>query len=508
MDMHWADNWAEKVVEYRGNKDTYVCASAVTPSGYCHIGHLRETLSSLFVSKGLEKLGKKVRIIHGWDDYDRFRKVPQGVGKEFEQYIGMPVCEVPDPFGCHKSYAKHFSTPFEEELKNLGITPHFIDHSTLWKGCKLTDNIVTAMKRRAEIIGILDKFREKPLEKSWYPVEVYCKKCRKDTTEIKNYDENYMITYKCECGFEEKIDVRKAGNVKLKWRVDWPSKWNYFKIDFESAGKDHYASGGSRDTGNLISKDIFGYAPPLPLEGGYEFVSLKGMKGKMSSSKGELVTTSTLLGVMTPELIKFLYLKSRPEKEIVFSFDLDLANLYNYYDKAERIYFGKEEGDEKEKRVYELSEEKVSPKMSTQLPFGLMVTVAQTIPEAHVKEVLERAGYSGFDERKMRSRLICAREWAEKYAPEDMKVSFSKEKVALNDSEKKILRNIYDFVTKNRDSSKVHDYIYEVAKESGLEPKQVFSLCYRVLLGKEHGPKLGYFLLLLDSSLLKERFVT
>lgn len=503
--MHWADTWAKKVIAYRGEKKEYTCASAVTPSGVCHIGHLREALSAYFVSRGLQNLGKKTRLIHGWDDYDRFRKVPKGVSSGYEQYIGMPVCEVLDPEGCHDSYAHHFSKPFEEELERIDVQPEFIYHSTLWKGCKLTKNIKDSLEKRADIIGILNKFREQPLEESWYPVEIYCKKCRKDTTRITSYDGEYSIEYSCTCGHSERIDFRNSGNVKLKWRVDWPSKWAYFNIDFESAGKDHYAAGGSRDTGNRISKKIFGYEPPLPLKGGYEFVSIKGLKGKMSSSKGELITTSQLLEVLTPEVIKFVFLRSRPEKEISFSFDMDLINLYNYYDTSEEAFFGK--GAEKIRRIYELSRAKIQKKMPVQVPFSLLVTISQVIPKEKVVEVLKRVGYNVTGDEELFRKVELAKNWAQKYAPEQMVLRISDSKPELGEKEKEVLRKVYEFVSKTRSPEKIHEYIYELAKEKGIEPKEIFKTCYRVLLGKEQGPKLGHFLLLVDDELLRKRFL-
>jgi len=61
--MHWADFEASRVVKYRGKKEKYTCAAGVTPSGVCHIGHLREVLTSFFVGKSLRDMGKNQRLI-------------------------------------------------------------------------------------------------------------------------------------------------------------------------------------------------------------------------------------------------------------------------------------------------------------------------------------------------------------------------------------------------------------------------------------------------------------
>jgi lysyl-tRNA synthetase class 1 len=37
--------------------------------------------------------------------------------------------------------------------------------------------------------------------------------------------------------------------------------------------------------------------------------------------------------------------------------------------------------------------------------------------------------------------------------------------------------------------------IYTIARENGMEPKEFFPIIYRVLIGKERGPRLANFIL-------------
>lgn len=74
--MNWAQEEAKKIIEKYPNKDEYVIASGVSPSGFIHIGNFREIVTTFFVGKELENLGKKVKFILSFDDFDRFRKVP------------------------------------------------------------------------------------------------------------------------------------------------------------------------------------------------------------------------------------------------------------------------------------------------------------------------------------------------------------------------------------------------------------------------------------------------
>ena len=76
--MFWADQIARRVVEKRGEKKRYTCAAGITPSGTIHIGNFREMITTDIVLRALRDLGKNVRYVYSWDDFDRLRKVPAG----------------------------------------------------------------------------------------------------------------------------------------------------------------------------------------------------------------------------------------------------------------------------------------------------------------------------------------------------------------------------------------------------------------------------------------------
>lgn len=82
-------------------------------------------------------------------------------------------------------------------------------------------------------------------------------------------------------------------------------RWSHFGVDFEPAGKDHLVAGSSYDTGKEIIKEVYGKEAPLSLM--YEFVGIKGQKGKMSGSKGNVILLSDLYEVLEPGLVRFIY---------------------------------------------------------------------------------------------------------------------------------------------------------------------------------------------------------
>ena len=94
---------------------------------------------------------------------------------------------------------------------------------------------------------------------------------------------------------KDTVDFRKKGIVKLPWRVDWPMRWNYEKVEFEPAGKEHSTPGGSRTTANIIVKEVWNREPPVHKM--YDFIILKGQGGKMSGSLGNVITLREVLEI-------------------------------------------------------------------------------------------------------------------------------------------------------------------------------------------------------------------
>ena len=116
--MHWSEEIAQRIIERKPDKEEYVCAAGISPSGSIHIGNFRDVATSYFVVKALRKMGKKAKLLFSWDEFDRLRKVPvnvQAVAPELEACIRYAVCRCENPFPdspC-KTYAEHFEQEFE-----------------------------------------------------------------------------------------------------------------------------------------------------------------------------------------------------------------------------------------------------------------------------------------------------------------------------------------------------------------------------------------------------------
>lgn len=506
IEIHWADLAAENLINAE-DKEKYVCASGITPSGTVHIGNFREVITTDLVVKALQSKGKKIRFIYSWDDYDVFRKVPKNMPKQevLNQYLKQPIVDTPDPYGCHKSYAEHHEKEFEQYLPIVNVKPEFLYQAKKYRGCEYADLIKNALLNKDKIIKILNKYREEPLEKDWYPVMIFCSKCNTDRTKITDYHNDYKVTYKCECGHEEAFDIRKKGIIKLLWRVDWPYRWHYEKVDFEPGGKDHSTVGGSYTTGSEIIKEIWKEEPPEYVM--YDFISIKGMGGKISSSKGEVITLKDVLEIYEPEIVRWLFASTRPNTEFAISFDLDVINIYEEFDRNERLYFNIEKPDQpqelidKEKRMYELScIKEIQKEIPLQTGFRHLTTLIQTHEMDINKTIAEFKDKikTSFDRKRLKTRIECAIKWLNKYAPEDFKFKLNEKapKIKLADQQKKAIELVIKTLQEKKlNDEELHQEFYKIMKETELNIKEFFSLFYRIIINKEKGPKLANFML-------------
>jgi lysyl-tRNA synthetase class 1 len=538
---HWADETAAKIIREKGEgaKDLYTCASGITPSGTVHIGNFREIISVDLVVRALRDLGKKVRFIYSWDDYDVFRKVPKNMPKqeELEKYLRFPLTMVPDPWERDASYARHHEVDIETMLPLVGIHPEYLYQAERYRAFRYAEGIRRALEHRDALKTILDKFRdeEHKIQGEWWPVSVFCEACNKDETDIEGWDGQWALSYHCNsCGHKESADIRESKGIKLGWRIDWPMRWEHEKVDFEPAGKDHHSPGGSFDTARHVCKDVYNWDAPISFR--YDFIGTKGLPGKMSSSSGNVITIEDVLRVYTPELARYLFAGTRPNTEFTISFDLDVIKIYEDYDKTERIAWKVEAAKDetvyqRERRIYELSQTTVDsegktlmpPVMPYQIPFRHLCNLIQisggdiekTIGEiqrsANAPSTGADGGASLKDEQipALKARAVCAKYWVENCAPEEFRFSLRcpGEKAALSEAETGAVRMLRDDVVARietfGDDKSCAEAVYAVAEKSGLEGKALFRAAYQALIGKDQGPRLANFL----RSIQKEELV-
>lgn len=524
--MHWSDRIAQEIIRRRPDKEEYVCAAGISPSGSIHIGNFRDIATSYFVVKALRRQGKKARLLFSWDEFDRLRKIPVNVAKlprpegekPWEEYIGYPYVDVPNPFddGC-PNYAKHFEVEFEEAMERFGIHMDYRYQAQMNRSGKYSEYVIQALKKRGEIFDILDSFRTQAAQEgekeAYYPVSIYCPHCKRDTTKILSLSEDCTVAeYECSCGHKGTFDFTKDFNCKLAWKIDWPMRWMYEGVDFEPGGKDHASPGGSYDTSRVIFQKIFGYEAPLFQ--GYEFIGIKGATGKMSGSSGLNLTPDTLLKLYQPEMILWLYAKSEPTKAFDFCFDDGILRQYFEFDKQYNEFMdGK--ADEFLTNVManclrEDEEGTSAYKKIETVPMSLLVQLGSVVDfnVPMLETVFEKIGQP-FTYDQFKDRLERAKYWLEQCSPENVNRlrPYRNWEVyeALSEEEKKEIALLHNYIKKGGYSlDELNQELYAIPKqvmgdlEDAKELKKIqgqfFKNVYRLLIDKEKGPRLYLFL--------------
>lgn len=507
--IHWADITANRIIKQLGDKDSYTLASGITPSGVVHFGNFRESITVDLVARALREMGKNVRFIFSWDDYDTFRKIPKNMPKqkELEKYLFQPIVDTPDPFGKEESYARHHESNFEKQLEKVGVEAIPLYQAKKYRAGEYKEGILKALKNRDTIAKILNEHRSTPLSEDWWPISVYCEKCNRDD-KIKSihFDGDNTISYFCEhCGHQGVEALSESTRVKLPWRVDWPMRWAHEQVDFEPGGKDHSSQGGSYTTAKEIVKEVYGAQAPIYLQ--YDFVSIKGAGGKMSSSSGNVITVNDVLEVYEPEMVRWIFASYKTNVDFSVSFDLDVIKTYEDFDRQERMAYGQEQSSEKKiemaKRVYELSQIAPRPEVMPFQPAFRHLTNVLQINEGNIDKTREYYANqikNDRDERRFQQRATCALFWLKNYAPDEFKFHVNKEPIQVEMSEaqttfigdlKQTLDNSWDSYQTDKD---LHEAIYEIINKYELTPADVFPMLYKKLISLEKGPKMAGFI--------------
>jgi len=260
---------------------------------------LREFIIGDAVSKDIQKKGDNAVLYLINDSYDPLneRQLKVAVNKDatliqkFKKYCGQPIAEIPDPFGCHESYAEHFADAMVQRLRRLDIHPVVLDAYKAYKSGYYDDYIKTTFDNYEHIQELLaDRFDSYSMKNLF---RAQCPKCnRLDATHINKVCNDY-ISFNCEhCDTSHTKHINELQG-KLSWKLDCAARWNLYDIDVETFSKAHIEDLGSLAISSLISKNFFGGKTPEPIKYG-----AVNMNSELSFR---------LLEILPPQILKQLF---------------------------------------------------------------------------------------------------------------------------------------------------------------------------------------------------------
>ena len=475
--------WAKKVAEELGD-GPHVVVSGISVSGNIHVGNLREVLVAEAVARALRERGDEVRFIFHADTIDPLRKIASGIPEDYKDYIGRSLSHIPDPEGCHKSYAEHFLTPFEAALKEMEMDVEVLRSHALYESGTYTEVTRESIEHTAELREILQDVTGREMLETWSPYLPRASSGDLNGNRILEHrpQENEVVFLDRQ-GNEETADYSR-GEGKLGWRVELAARWKALGVTFEPFGKDHTSRGGSTDTADRMTREVFDY--PVPGRYEYEWINIKG-RGAMSSSKGIVLLPQDLLRIMPPDALRSLILGREPAR----AFDLDLTEGFpRFMDE----YFASVKEDP--------------------VPYNHLVTVAQTSTDPKTAvEMLRRGGYEkAAEDPDLAQDLRYARNWAEEWAPESLRLRvLEPEEVReaasnLDEGQRAYLFTVADKLDPEMSGDEVQNLLYSTAIEMEVKPRKAFAALYTVLVGAKHGPKAGPFIAGLPTDMVRRRF--
>lgn len=498
--MQWLDKIVDEIIAQYPDGDILV-ESGSAPSGKYHLGHLRELVTCDAVLLGLARRGRKARHIHFSDDLDALRKIPVNVPEDFDKYLGKPLCSVPAPEGS-ATYAEYFLKDFIDSADKLGIEIDFMRAHQNYERGFFTPAIEKTLTSIDSVRQILEQISGRKLENNWSPVQIMEEGYLKTRSFVSINTEAKTIKYLDNQGQENEVSYT-TGQVKLNWRIDWPARWWLLAVQVEPFGRDHATKGGSYDTGAAIIKDVFGAPPPLPVP--YDFVNLAGDTKKMSASKGTGVTASDVIEVLPPEVVRFFMLRYPPSKRLYF----DPANISRLIDEFAGLL-----DKEPESELVKVSLSGLTPTISP-VPFSHLAASYQAAlrDTPGTLDLLRRTGYDEIvaqNEAVIKKELSYIDQWLDKWAPEDSKFTLADyvDAKLFSEDEKNYLSRLAGEIEKappDADGEWFHKAIYQFKKTDNLQPPQLFGPLYRALIGKEQGPRAGWFLSILPRDWLIKR---
>lgn len=503
--MQWLDNIVDELITRRPDGEILI-ESGGSPSGEYHLGHMRELVICDAILLELRKRGHKARHIYFVDDLDALRKVPANIPAEYEKYLGRSLCDIPSPEE-DISYADYFVAGLRKGCESLGVEVEFIRAHEQYRSGFFVQAIEKSLENIKQIKDILETVSNRKLGEEWSPIQVNEQAYLKKRRFVSIDKESKTLEYEDKNGEVQSISYAK-GEVKLDWRIDWPARWWRLDVAVEPFGRDHASAGGSYDTGEQIVEKVFGGKAPLPVK--YDFINLFGDTKKMSASKGTGLSASEATGVIPSEVMRYFILNAPPSKLLHFD---PIGGLTRLMDEFAAL-LAKPDKDGREKRLIELCMNGVESVVSS-VPFSHLVASYQSAlkdPEKTL-EVIARTEHG---ENVKQQRDIILKElkfidnWLKKWAPEDVKFHILEEvdETPFNTEEKKYLSELADKIEagpQEPDADWLHNAIYDFKDQLGLEPKQLFQILYKVLIGKTSGPRAGWFLSTLPRDWLIKR---
>ena len=494
----WPFEEAQKVADRlsKNNKKEALFETGYGPSGLPHIGTFGEVARTTWVRQAFTHLtGLPSRLIAFSDDMDGLRKAPENVPNADileREFIGVPLCCIPDPFETHESFAAHNNAMLRDFLDKFGFDYTFIAASDYYISGGFDDTLQLFLENHDKVVKVVaPTLRERrDTYTPFMPIHpvtgrvmmVPLDEVRPESSSIIWTDPDTNIRYET---------MVKGGNCKLQWKADWAMRWLTLGVDYEMSGKDLI------DSVTLSSKIVraLGGQPPV----GYTYELFLDENGeKISKSRGNGLSVDEWLQYGPPEsLAQFMFNKPHAAKRLYF--DVISRTIDEYMGNI--VKADNQTLDElKINPVWHISNESVLLDHKSPISFALLLTLVGASNATNTEMVWGiiqkydptitpmQAPYLnrlvGYALRYYLEKIVPTKKFR---TPEPFEITMFEdlnqtlEKFSEGSTAEDIMTEVYEVGKRHYPINKLRDF---------------FACLYQVLLGQDEGPRFGQFVAL------------
>ncbi len=462
------------------------------PSGLPHIGTFNEVLRTTMVRNAYHALSDTpTRLIAFSDDMDGLRKVPDNVpnGAMLAEHLGKPLTQVPDPFGCHDSFAAHNNATLRDFLDRYGFEYEFASSTDYYTSGRFDEALKGVLRHFQGIQDVMLPTLRAERRATYSPVlpisptsgivlQVPIEVIDAEAGLIAFEDEGQRI--------EQSV---LGGKAKLQWKVDWAMRWVALGVDYEMAGKDLI---DSVTQSSKIAR-VLGGRPPE----GFNYEMFLDENGeKISKSKGNGLSLDQWLTYGPQESLAF-YAYREPKKAKSLHMGV-IPRAVDEYWQFRGNYAGQDLKQKLGNPVHHIHDGKL-PEGELPVTFGLLLNLVGVMGDASKAQVwgylanyVADASAETYPEldRLIDHALAYGRDFVaptlRRRAPEGVEVA------ALERLDAELAA-----LPADASAEDIQNIVYEIGKTGGFETlRDWFKALYETLLGSEQGPRMGSFIAL------------
>lgn len=470
------------------------------PSGLPHIGTFGEVARTAMVRRAFEEICDiPTRLICFSDDMDGMRKIPENIpARGLTEHLQKPLADVPDPYGEHASFAARNNARLRAFLDRFGFDYEFVSACEFYRSGRFDETLLRVAERHDQIMEVmLESLGEERRQTYSCFLPISPATGRILYVPMKHVDaKNGTVVFDDEDGTERTLPVT-GGGVKLQWKPDFGARWAALGVDFEMFGKEHATNAPIYDR---ICGILGGRAPEHFV---YELF-LDGEGRKISKSLGNGLPIEDWLTYAGPESLGFfMFQKPNAAKRLHWG---AIPRAVDEYHRHLAAYPEQDAQARLANPVWHIHGG-APPASDLPIPFSMLLNLAAAA------SVEDKQTLWGFIRRYAPDAgpithpgLDAAAGWAVRYVRDVVKPArthrapVERERAALTDLRDRLRALAKDAgagANGANAAEALQDVVLAVGKDHGFDPlRDWFKAMYEVLLGADHGPRLGGFIAL------------